>query len=782
MFARILIIATHTPDETDWVARLSRTCAQLGHAVRIWCLPELYAQSAFSAVRDAFRPTLALWTTKAAKACEGDALTGLVRRACTTGLLALQPPKAVPEEMDFIMAVGGICRKSTERVLENAADSSRPAIVALDACVDAAYMQAGVSDPASVRGGASFDQVCTPQRQAVADAARRATGSDPLCFHPTWPESLDAVHPKANLPYWRRKPSFYVACEGHDAASEAQCALRVAEGSILFVENKDGEGAAQDGSPFFEAVEFSDAEELERTMARLAENPDERRSVQTRQHAALAGRGTLESAVRFSLERIEDIAHRCGRPSVCSQSEPALKVVMYGWFGARNFGDDLLLTSTVARIEKRHPNAFFCVIGANASVIEHEYGFQATTPDRKYEVRSFLDQARAMVLCGGLLFDDPLAQTAGDVEFCLDPWIEPTGQAAFCLLGRSLGVPSVYLGFGAGPIDNLPTRVAVNLIARSGAVFLPRDVHTAELLALCDVDERQVRVCADLILGAEAYVTNKAAACEAPGEDKPFFTVSLRHWHRNPPDFARNIARAIDAVTRETGLEALLLPFDSDDVSLHREVVSHMERPEKARLLEHRPEEAELLSILTRSRFAFAMRLHCSILHHILGKPAVGLNYNDKIEAHFRRFEQHDLLLELDAAPDAMAHALGRAAHWGRDDADRLASRRKEAALLVDSAFEELFAAIEKPLPRPTGAAVYFPRRTSNAEASLSEELAASQSRVEAIDRQRRCLEEENAALRAEIEAVRTSRSYRFGNAFMRIPHAVAARLAARKR
>lgn len=779
MFARILIIATHMPDEADWVARLSRTCAQIGHAVRIWRLPDRNACESFSIVRDAFRPTLVLWTAEALAACESNALPALARQACTAGILALRPLETTHTEVDFVMAVGPACKKSVERAFENVAEDERPAIVALDAVVDTAYLQAEISDPAPMRSGASFDQVCTPHRQTIADAAHRAGGLLPLFFHSTWPGNFDDTHPGANRSYWRRKPSFYVACDGHDAASEADRALRVAEGSIVFIESKGGKDT--DSGSFLEAVEFSNAEELELAMAHLMENPDERRSVRLRQHAALTSMGTLEDAVCAALDRIERIARHLGRPTVCAQSDAAVKIVMYGWFGARNFGDDLLLTSTVARIEKRYPNAFFCVIGANATVIENEYGFQATTPDRKHEVRSFLDQARAMVLCGGLLFDDPLSQTAGDVEFCLDPWIEPTGQAAFCLLGRSLGVPAVYLGFGAGPINNRPTRIAVNLIAQSNAVFLPRDMHSAELLTQCGVDEEQVRVCADLILGANEYVERKASKCEAPHDEKPFFTVSLRRWHRNPSDFARNIAHAIDVITRETGLEALLLPFDSDDVSLHREVVSHMKRPEAARLLEQRPEEAELLSILARSRFAFAMRLHCSILHHILGKPAVGLNYNDKIEAHFRRFDQQDSLLELDASPEAMADALRHAARWTQADADALALRRKDASCLVDSAFEELFSAIEKPLPQPTGKTVYFPRRVSNGEMLLREELAALRCRNEASDERNRRLEKENAELRAEVEAVRASKSYRFGNAFMRIPHAVAARLATRK-
>lgn len=782
MFARILIIAAHTPDETDWHARLARACAARGHAVRVWCPPDDQADNAFFAVRRAFRPTLALWTAEAWKS-HSEKLAAQVADACASGIVALRPTSDALEAQsaDFVLAVGDACLHALE---EAARTSGRraPFVMGMPAAIDAEYMQATLSDPNAQRDAVSFDQARTPEREAAAAALRDAACAlETVAFHPSWPENFERMHPGANRTYRRRTTAFFAGLPGNDAPTEADIALRVAEGACVVIAHDDGE--SREGDAPFRAAVCEGIDGLIRTIASLACDDEQAQNLRERQHAALASMPALEDVVDETLAALDrECATRNGapcRPDVLSQEQPAMKVVMYGWFGARNFGDDLLLASTATRIEQRYPQAFFCVIGANASVIENEYGYQAATPDRKYEVRAFLDQAAAMVLCGGLLFDDPLAQTAGEMEFCLDPWIEPTGQAAVCLLARSLGVPSVYLGFGAGPIDNRPTRIAVNLIARSEARFLPRDEHTKDLLEACGVKSNQIAVRADLILGARDYVIERAA--QAPNDaDGDFFTVSLRRWHRNPADFARQIAHALDAVTQETGLVALMLPFDQDDVELHRNVVEHMEHPESARVIETRPEETELLSLIARSRFAFAMRLHCSILHHILDKPAVGLNYNDKIEAHFRRFGQADMLLELCASSSEMTRLMEKAASWNEEDRNRLAHDRRDADRLVAEAFDELFAAIEHPLARPDGDPVFFPRRVSNVECLLREELAHAARRAEEAAARIELLESENAALRDEAAALRTSRSYRLGNAFMRIPHAVAARLGKR--
>lgn len=763
MFARIVIIATHKPDETTPLARLARTWAANGHAVRIWCPPANGACAAFEAVRTAFRPTMALWCDDALKAANGSDLAQCVADACVSGVLSDTPDADVPACLDLILA------NTTDAIPAHSANGGR-VIIAMPPAVDADYRNAVLSDPEATRSFLAFDQFMTAERKEMVDAALTAAPAlQPLMTHPSWPDALDRVADGANPAYLRRTAAFFIAANGTDIPARADIALRVAEGALVLCE----QGAAAANGAFIEPVVFNDAADLARIVADLLDNPENAARLRSRQQEALTRLPLLDVAAKDALAAIDEATESAAdsRPRVLGQTERALKIVMFGWFGARNFGDDLLLTSTVARIEARYPQAYFCVIGANAQVLEHEYGFEAATPDQKYVARAFLESARAMVLCGGLLFDDPLARTAGEMEFCLDPWIEPTGQAALCLMARALGVPSVYLGFGAGPIENRSTRIAVHLIARSDALFLPRDQHTCDLMEACNVPSQQVRLRADLVLGARNYVESRALAPD--GLPEAFFTVSLRRWHLNPPDFAQQIARAIDDATQRTGLTAVFLPFDQDDAALHAEVVGFLQHPEAAHAIEQRPDEAALLGIVAQSRFAFAMRLHCSILHHILNKPAVGLNYNDKIQAHFERLGQRDMLLELSADAQHMAEALAQASAW--DDAHRhvLDCKLGQAADAVAAAFDDLFEAIETPLETPAGKAAYFPRRVSNVEHLLRQELRGIRRDVDNAHADAARLQEENAALREELDAVRASTTWKAGRVVTALPRAI---------
>ena len=239
------------------------------------------------------------------------------------------------------------------------------------------------------------------------------------------------------------------------------------------------------------------------------------------------------------------------------------------------------------------------------------------------------------------------------------------------------------------------------------------------------------------------------------------------------------------------GPRAVFVPFDEADVEIHARVVEHLEGlgyADDVTLLDARPEEPAMLALVGGSRFALAMRLHCGILHHVMGRPALGLNYNDKVEAHFERMGQGDVLLPLDFTDDQADAALTAFLDDLPARALRIGERVGEAAALVDQAFEETFALMEGAPAARDDREVFYPRTTSAAEqqlesgarrraGELDESLRALRQRCADVEDLRSGLQTEletervrAVALEREVDELRASRSYRLGNAFMRFP------------
>lgn len=714
MYARVLCVGGAFNEQTEFCGRVLRVLQRAGHGVRVCPLPGEVpsARDELVAACGTFRPTLVLWNVDGAVSdADGEVLRDLA--CCKVAFCgAGESPVHLGEGelFDFVVNVSAG---------EQMGDGRNERNLALRFGVDAPYRQAPISQPGAVREGVLCAQRYSVERaRRLREAAKQAGMSVAPSINGTWPDSLECKLPGALPAYYARKAKFCIYFDGDDA-SLGSIGLRVAEGNIVLFEEKALANVPEDA--LVSALVPFNADDLGGLLVELQGSEERCSQIAASQLRALDEAMPLEESVSELLCALDRRRRDASATPVLAYEEAVVRVVLFGWFGAENFGDDLLMRLTATRVEARYPNAQISIVGANPSVIRKEYGYEAAEPHEKYRIRGFLDDARVIIYCGGLLFDDPLADTAGELEFMFDPWIEPTGQASVALLAASHGVRPVLLGIGAGPLSNDATQKAVRLIAMANALFLPRDIHTEELLLAAGVPAENIRVKADLVFDAKTFVDDASSALPEVLCERAYFVVSLRRWHLNPCSFEQEIALAVSRIFDETGLPAVFVPFDKDDAAIHRRVWEQMsgEAKEHAVVFEKRPDEGQLLALMKGSSFALAMRLHCSILHHILGKPAVGLNYNDKIGAHFELVGQRDMLCDLDSSAEAITEKALRAAR-GACGLENLAACVASRARLAEEAFEELFEIIDSWRPDVRGREVYFPRTIAYAKQQLA--------------------------------------------------------------
>lgn len=736
-YARVLYVGATPLGEASFGWRVQEALRAQGHAVQVCADPAetSLGSRALEAMLAAFAPTLVLWDV--ASVAAAPFAEPLAAAPCVAAALVNEGEEGLCEGVPFDAVVRVSARVHEAAASEPLAPGSL-AVYTLPAVVDRRYAEAVISDAAVTRSGV----VLAAGGDAAAEARLR---SEAAAAGATRVESLDAFAAREGccVAYELRT---YVAIAYPRGCEPApmELAMRQAEGLGVFVEGG------------------------ERTLAKVLAGVE---------HAA-GPAGYLEDNLLGMLAFLDERAAALGKPAVRAFVEPARVVVAYGWFGAHNYGDDLLLRLVADRLSARYDNAQVMVIGANPQALRCEFGLEACAPHEKGTIRRMMPWARAQVYCGGLLFDQPMAQTAGSTEFALDPWIEPSGQAAVALLAATYGVPSVMLGIGGGPIEHADTRRAVRLISLAGTRFITRDAHTTELLLASGVPAAQIDTRVDLVLGARAYVERRSGELPQVCAERPYFVVSLREWHENPAGFEAKVAAVLSRVVEETGLRAVFLPFDADDVNIHRRVYELMDHREQAVVLEQRPDEPALLACIEASRFAVAMRLHCSVLHHVLGKPAVGLSYNDKIASYYVVVGQMGQLFPLAFDVEAVAErALAAAGALGVEACCACCPEPEVLARLaavVDEEYEQLFAAIEATGERTLGEREVFYPRSLDRHKMWANELegrcAWLEQRSAQAERERSEAQEELAALRQRIAELEGSNSYKVGSALMRVP------------
>ena len=742
-YARVLYLSSLVGGKTNPMGRLLVLLRSRGHVVQLFCSVD-DSDASFQVQRmvEVFGPDLVLWDVSSV---DGSIL----------------PQVGCP--------VIGVALSDTDGAWT------------LGAFLDEDYRAMRLADPAAAQ-----DCVCVMQPQSagrvrqIDDLLQEIRLGGLVALDKGWQDDLGCDRTGSSLSYWCRRAKYSVVFRpevGELLPAAAYMALRMQEGSLLLVE--EDVRLPQ----WLEAVAIPFASgELTDVVRSLEQDPVRYTTAREAQQDAL---DVLPRAEQI-LESLFSYADSIAKGPVRSLGRPAVRVVLYGWFGAQNFGDDLLLELVHACVREHYLSAEVLVIGANPHQIRVQHGLEATEPHQKHRICEWLDGAAALIYCGGLMFDDPLGQTAGEAELAFDPWIDPAGQAAICSLARMYDVPTYFLGIGGGPMDTPAMQRYAKLMSAVGAHFLTRDHNTSDLLLTAGVDPGQVGSYADLSFGAKRYVDRHVAFLDSEEvwrwlqvQGRPYLVVSLRSCHRNPPDLASRVAQALDGVCERRDVSVLYLPLDADDGGIQRQAFDLMEHKERAYLIGQRPTVETILSYISRSSATLSMRLHCSLLHMVFGKPAVGLNYNDKIEAQFTAIGQESRLLSLDASAKDMSSLLVDALDASRSFADEVAGVMAQQQALVDAEFCELFAAIDKVVTKRSNSAITRPKTYCYPRSvSLTEqELGRARSEVQRLQAQVASLERERDAAVCEVAAVRGSTSYRLGNIMVRPISALKRRL-----
>jgi len=189
------------------------------------------------------------------------------------------------------------------------------------------------------------------------------------------------------------------------------------------------------------------------------------------------------------------------------------RIVLFGLFGAGNFGNDGSLETVLQMLRQNLPDAEILCICANPSLIEHEFGIAAVlirfAAKAPYLVRK-LD--RLFLTLPGRLVDLAHAlRTMRGTDIMLMPGTgilddfgeRPNGMPLYiylwCLSGRLAGSCIAYVSVGAGPINHPLSRWFMLSAARLAHYRSFRDENSRTYLARHGLDTGNDALCPDVV-------------------------------------------------------------------------------------------------------------------------------------------------------------------------------------------------------------------------------------------------------------------------------------------
>ena len=301
------------------------------------------------------------------------------------------------------------------------------------------------------------------------------------------------------------------------------------------------------------------------------------------------------------------------------------RVVMSGYYGFANAGDDAILEAIQQAIHEASDDIAVTVLSNDPELTRTQYGMEAIPRFRFWSVFSALRRSDALLSGGGSLLQDTTSTRS------LLYYLSVIRCAEW------LGKPVMLYANGIGPVRRPGNRRRVKRVVERATLVTLRDHSSARELADMGVTRNDLLVTADPVFHlapapAQRGMELLAQTNLTPG--KPFVAVSVREW-RDTGNFCQELAHLCDHLSRQHGLQVLfLLMQPTRDRETARQVQSLMEEPSS--LLDVPCTPRELMAVLGQARLCLAMRLHTLIFAARMAVPAMGLVYDPKVDSYLK--------------------------------------------------------------------------------------------------------------------------------------------------
>jgi len=301
------------------------------------------------------------------------------------------------------------------------------------------------------------------------------------------------------------------------------------------------------------------------------------------------------------------------------------KVVLSGYYGFNNIGDEAVLASIIQSLQKEIPDISITVLSNEPMKTEKQYGVKAVNRWRLEQIIAVLKDCDLFISGGGSLLQDVTGNKS--ILYYL----------ALIYLARMLKKPVMIYAQGIGPVKKPWARKLMGRILNKVDLITVRDEISREDLTAAGVTRPPLVVTVDPVMAWEEPRGRKLPESlqSLNWDEEKFIGISLRHWQGLN---TTELAELCDHLVRQK-FQVIFLPFHfPGDISVCRDVAKLMK--EESYLVKDNLSAAEMMDVVGKMHLVIGMRLHALIMAGAQGVPFVSISYDPKVERYAKLMDQ----------------------------------------------------------------------------------------------------------------------------------------------
>ena len=307
---------------------------------------------------------------------------------------------------------------------------------------------------------------------------------------------------------------------------------------------------------------------------------------------------------------------------------PQYHVVMSGYYGFNNTGDEAIMLSMHKNIQELGENYHITVLSNKPEETKEKYGIEAVYRFGMRDVFHAIRKSDVLLSGGGSLLQD--STSTRSLMYYL----------SITVMAKLLRKKVMLYANGIGPVSGKRNRRLVKQVVNRADLITLREENSYEELLSMGVNPKKCFVTADpafTMNGIGAEASRALLQAEGVPLDKPILVVSVRKW-KDMDKFICRFARMCDTIVEKYDRNIVFLGMQMpNDIIVSEKVRAQMKQ--KAYILKNNHSPYEVMGIISQADFILSMRLHTLIFAAKQQVPLIGFVYDPKIEYYLEKLE-----------------------------------------------------------------------------------------------------------------------------------------------
>lgn len=355
-------------------------------------------------------------------------------------------------------------------------------------------------------------------------------------------------------------------------------------------------------------------------------------------------------------------------------------IIISGYYGLGNSGDEALLESIVNDLKNINPDITITALSGDAKLTKKLYKIKTINRFNLFSIIREFKSAKLLISGGGTLIQD--ATSTKSLIYYL----------GIISLAKKMGLKVMLYANGMGPIKDRNVKKVEKVLNNVDLITLREKVSLDEIRR-CRITRPQVLVTADPAFNLKAASDERAAEILSEYSitpDSKIVAVSVRECSESPENFESEMAKALDLIAKE-GYIPLFIPMQRKiDIDISLRIASKMQR--QSRVIDCEMSVSDMLAVIGKCTIACGMRLHMLIFASVMDVPMAGIAYDPKITGFMEYMNQKNYIPLENFCSDEFFET---AQNVLKNSQELTAQLKKESAPLREKAKQNAYLAIK---------------------------------------------------------------------------------------